>query len=304
MQDTRTRRAMLAALMGNVIFGFSFLFSKLGLRFATPSTLLAWRFALAFALMSLALLTGRVKLRLRGKRLWPLGLLGLFEPVLYFLCESYGLMYSTATFSAVMIALIPIASMLFALVFLREIPTRGQVLFGTISILGVVLISVQQAGAGVVQPLGIALLAGAIVSAVGFGAVSRRFSADFTPFTRTYVMMLSGMVFFGAFACVENAAQPTRMLVPLGQPEFLAAIAYLGGVSSVGAFLLINYANGHLTLARVTAFANVTTVVSVFAGVVFLRESIPFVGWIASALILLGVYGVQKLARPLALPPE
>ena len=72
MQDTRTRRAMLAALMGNVIFGFSFLFSKLGLRFATPSTLLAWRFALAFALMNLALLTGRVKLRLRGKRLWPL----------------------------------------------------------------------------------------------------------------------------------------------------------------------------------------------------------------------------------------
>ena len=60
---------MAAALLANVIFGFSFLFSKIALQAAHPLVILAVRFTVAFAVLNLLLLTGRFRLRLRGKPL-------------------------------------------------------------------------------------------------------------------------------------------------------------------------------------------------------------------------------------------
>ena len=81
-------KGMLAALGGNAIFGLSFLFSKTAMGTATPLVLLSSRFLLSFVILNLLLLTGRVKVELRGKPLGRLFLLGLFQPVAYFLCEN------------------------------------------------------------------------------------------------------------------------------------------------------------------------------------------------------------------------
>ena len=49
------KKAILAALMGNIIFGFSFLFSSVALEHAQPFVLLSIRFILAFLVLSLVL---------------------------------------------------------------------------------------------------------------------------------------------------------------------------------------------------------------------------------------------------------
>ena len=43
-------------------------------------------------------------------------------------------------------------------------------------------------------------------------------------------------------------------------------------------------------------FANLTTAVSVFAGVVFMHEPFSWLGLLFCLLILAGIYGVQKTA--------
>ncbi len=288
------RRAILALIAGNTIWGFSFMFSRLALRAASPITLLAARFTLAFAAMSLLRLTGVFRLRLRGKRLGGLLLLGLFEPVLYFLCESYGILYSSATFSGVMIALIPIASLAFGALFLREKPTAAQALFSLLSVAGVVLLTVSGGGDGLVTPKGAALMLGAVLSAVGFNLVSRKTAASFTAFERTYFMFLEGFLFYGALALMENAGRPEELLVPWRDGGFVAAVLFLGVASSVGAFFCMNYASTYLPVARTTAFANLTTVVSLFAGVLFLREPLSPAMLPAAAMIVAGVWGVQR----------
>lgn len=111
------------------IWGFTFLASRIAQDYGTPFVLLFWRFALAFVLMNLLCLTGRFHVRLRGRDLRPVLLAGLFEPVLYFPCEQYGLKLTSTSFSGVMIALIPLCSLIYGAVFLREKPRCSRCCF-------------------------------------------------------------------------------------------------------------------------------------------------------------------------------
>ena len=66
-----------------------------------------------------------------------------------------------------------------------------------------------------------------------------------------------------------------------------------GKLSSVVAYFLLNFANAHLTVSEASLFSNVTTVVSVLAGVVLLKE--PFGLWqiIGVVVICVCVYAAN-----------
>ncbi|MBR5560816.1 MAG: DMT family transporter [Clostridia bacterium] len=306
--NRQTKLALLATMTGNTIFGFSFMFSRLALAEATPFTMLMYRFILAFAglnLLALWAAKGRktrkadsaqdfLRFDLHDKPVMPLLALGVVQPVVYFLCESYGIAMTNASFSGVIIALVPIAALGLGALLLKEIPTRKQVLCSLVSIAGVIVMTLQQSAEGEIQPLGVVLLFGAVLSGVMFNIISRGISGQFSPLERTYVMMGVGAVAFTALAIFEQRANPAALLAPLGSTSFMLGMAYLSLASSIGAFLVLNYASGHLPVAKMTAFCNLTTVISVFAGVVFLHEPFSAVSLIASAVIILGIWGVQR----------
>ena len=62
-------------------------------------------------------------------------------------------------------------------------------------------------------------------------------------------------------------------------------MVYLGILSSGVAYGLLNFANSHLTVTETSLFSNVTTVVSVLAGVVLLKE--PFSLWQVLGVVLI-----------------
>lgn len=294
--SSQSRKALGAALTGNVIFGFSFLFTRLALGHASPYVLLACRFTLAFLVMNLLLLTRRAKVNLGGKGWQFLLLLGIFQPVLYFFGENYGILYTSSTFSSVMIALIPVVTMALSALFLKERANGKQLVFSLLSVLGVAVLSAGQ-GFGENQIKGIALLVLAVFSGAAYYLSTRKLAAQFTPFARTYMMFAVGFVVFTTLALGETGGNPAPFAAALQSPAFLAAILYLGVLSSVGAFFLINYANTYLSAARTSVFSNVVTIVSVFAGVVFLGETFTPLSFLAAAMIMVGVWGVQRAAQ-------
>lgn len=305
MQQTHSRKtiflATLAAFAGNAIFGFSFMFSRIALKTATPFIMLMYRFVLAFLVLNaVALFSARTKrtdwlrFSLRGRSLWKLLVLGLVQPVLYFLCESYGIDMTNATVSGVIIALIPIVALAAGAALMGEKPSLMQVLFSLMSIAGVVVMTLQQSAGGAILPLGVVLLIGAVIFGAAFNMMSRKLSADYSPLERTYVMMMVAAIAFTSLAVMENRTQPAALLVPLREPSFLLSMLYLSLLSSILAFMCLNYAANVLPVSKTTAFCNVTTVLSVFAGVVFLGESISLVSVIAAVVIIIGVFGVQK----------
>ena len=296
-----TLLATLAALIGNGISGFSFMFSRMALSIASPFVLLMYRFSAALLLLSLVALwahktqrTDDFRFALGGRNVLPLLLLGLVQPVLYFLCESYGVSLTNATVSGVIIALIPIAALAGGALFMHERPSRGQVGYSLLSIAGVIVMTLQQSAGGDVAPLGILLLLGAVVTGAAFSLLSRRLARDFSALERTYVMMLVATLCFTLLAVLENSADTQSLFSPLKSSRFLLSTIYLSVFSSVLAFLCLNFAATVLPVSKTTAFCNITTVLSVFAGVVFLGESINTVSVIAAAVIIAGVFGVQK----------
>ena len=291
MQNTK-RLSTLSALCAQFIFGFSFMFTKIALGYASPITVIADRYIVAFATMTIVVLFKKIKFK-PSKNIFKLVLMSLFQPVLYFLCESYGIKLTTSGFSSVMISLIPIVSIFAGIIFLKEIPSLMQYVFTFVSVLGVVIMVYSGKADGTVTVWGVVLLMGAVVSSVLYNVLSRKISKEFTALERTYAMMLIGLVVFASISFAENSDNPANMITPFKHPLYTVSVLYLGAVSSVAAFLLLNYANTHLPVSKTTVFSNITTLVSVAAGIVFLDEKLSVVTVISAIMIIAGVWGVQ-----------
>ncbi len=286
--------ATLAALGAQIIFGFSFMFTKIALGSASPLTVIADRYIMAFLGMSVAMIFTKTKLKL-NKGIWKLVLMSLFQPVLYFLFEAYGIEMTTSAFSSIMIALIPVVCMISGIFLLKEVPRPMQYVFTALSVLGVVIVALAGNADGTVTPLGILLLFGAVLSSATYNITSRKISGEFTALERTYAQTVIGLLVFVSIAFFENINEPQNLVVHFANPGYLWAIFYLGIVSSVVAFVLLNYANTHLPVAKTTVFSNITTIVSVIAGAIFLKENFTWQTALATAMIIAGVWGVQML---------
>ena len=292
----KTTIATLAALAGYSIFGFSFLFSKTALNLTTPFVLLAVRFLAAFLLLNILVLVGVIKLDLKGKPIKMLLVLGLVQPVLYFICESYGIAMTTASFSGVMIGLVPVVGLVFDMIFMKERCTVLQAVFTVTSVVGVAMTTTG--GFGTVSILGFMLLLGAVVTAVLYAIISRKTAEHFSPFERTYVMFALGTVAFTVMALVETKGNVGALVAPLSNPTFWLCILYLSVVSSVCAFTAINFAVGHISAGRAMIFSNFTCVISAVAGVLILKETFTPLQLVGVVIIIISVFGVSWPGSP------
>lgn len=288
------KKGMIAASTAYVIFGLSYLFSKMALNITNPIILLCVRFTITFIALNLLVVTGLMKLNLKGKKLLGPILLGIIQPVLYFFLENYGLSYTTTSFTGMISALAPVFTTILGALFLKEMPNKKQWLCICVSIAGVLMVSLN-GSSGENTMLGCACLLLAYISGSFYSLLVRKLSKDFSAFELTYIMFTVGFVFFLGFAFVQYRGETVSMLTyALSHRDFVIAAIYLGAISSVGAYMLANYSISKLPLARQSIFQNMSTVVSVLAGVIIMGDAFTWVNLAAFVLILAGVWGVNK----------
>ena len=289
--------AYVAAIISSILFGLSFLFSKIALTVANPLALVAFRFLLAFSVMSALIMFKIFKVNYKNKPLKELILVCLAEPVVYFIFETYGIRETSSSIAGLMLAIIPIAVTILGVYFLKEIPSIKRVMYIVVSVSGVAIIGVMSASDNTSTSLrGILLLLGAVTCAGLFTIISRKASKNFTPIEITYFMMGSGAVFFNIIwiTSLIIRGEITTYFEPLSKPEFTIPVLFLGILSSIVAYLLINYTLSKIEASNTSVFANISTIVSVVAGVVILKETFHFYDFIGSALILIGVWGTNR----------
>ena len=296
IHDRQKTKALIAAVVSHVFWGFSFMASRVALDHVPVFQMISHRFLLAFLAMNLLLLTRRFRLELKNKPWGMLLLLGLMEPVIYFIGETYGLLHSNTIFSGVMIAMIPIVATLAAGPILKERPTAGQLIFSFISVGGVIGIGLLSSDSGVLDIIGLIGLVVAVASAAGYSLISRSQSASFSPFERCYMMMALGAAVFTPLAFIQTKGSLGDYLAPFREPGYAAAVLYLVVFASVICFFLSGYSLTYLSVAEESVFSNLTTAVSVFAGAVLLHEPFSWVSLVMCLLILIGIWGVQKTA--------
>lgn len=287
-------KAILAAAGVYTLWGFSFLASSVGQRVATPFVLLSYRFDIALLILLVPLVLGKAKLHLRGKNVKMLLLLGLFEPCIYFIGEQYGLKYTNSAFSGVMIAVIPVVTLIMAAVFLKEKPSRAQWLFSILSIAGIVVITLAENSGGSVSLKGVLLLVVAVLTGAACGVVSRGISDEFSVYERTFMIQLMGAIFFTSLALIEHGDNVTALIYPAADLSFMLAALFLAVGASVVGYWLFNYSVANAPMANVISLYNLTTVVSVLAGVFILGDRFSLLSAISMVAVMVGIWGVQK----------
>ncbi len=288
-------KGTIAALIVNIIFGFSFLFSKIALSYAHPLIILAVRFTVAFAVLNLLWMFGIVKLNFKGKPKKRILLMSLAQPLLYFILELYGIENTSSAMSGVIISLVPVVVIILSAVFLKEKPTVSQILFSLLSLISIAVISILSDNGAINKPFGILLLLGATLCAAVFNILSRTESKHYSPFERTYIMFLVGTVGFNLIALIGlRNNYVTELVTAVGALEFWGAILYLSVASSIVAFMLYNYSTSVISPVSSASFSNLITVVSVLAGLILLKESMSLPQLICCALIIIGVFGVNR----------
>ena len=274
---------MIATLVASLLFGFSFLFTKGAVDRVSAFTLLSWRFVTALVVMSILALCGAIKLNFRGKRFGAVLTMAIFQPVIYFIGESVGMRLTTASESGTIIAVIPIFVLIFSAVFLKERPTRLQVMGIVLSIAGVICIALVKGFSASLNPLGYAMLFVAVMGDVGY-AIAARKADEFSSFEKTYLMAVVGSVVFTADACTLAE----YVMLPFHDAQFLIAVLYLALGCQVAAFIMHTYGIAQIGANRSSSFAGITTLTSVLSGVLILGDAFSLLQGIATALILIG----------------
>lgn len=294
MENKGQIKGVLSALTANLIFGFSFIFSKMALNVAQPLLILAVRFTVAFLALNLLIVLGVFKPRFKGKKIGGLMLMSIAQPLTYFIFELYGLKLTSSALSGIIIALVPVGVALFSGFILGEKPTVWQIICSIVSLVGVTAVSIVSNNGSKSHILGILLLVGAVISATAFNLLSRNCSKDFSPFERTYFMFLVGSVGFNLIAAVILKKDYIKGIATAFQnTEFIIAIIYLAVISSVAAFMLYNYSTTKITAICSSSFSNIITVISVLAGVLILNEDFSPLQLILCLPIIAGVWGVN-----------
>ena len=286
------KKGIVFSTITSLIFGFSFLFTKNITSSVSVLSLLGWRFLLAFLTFAVVAKALHLPIEISFKKSKALLLIGLLVPIFYFSFENLGIKYTTASESGVIISTIPILIMILSSIFLKEYPRRKQIYGIILSTIGVVIIVLSKSGQAQFSALGYLMLILAVVTYSFYAILQRKFK-HFNAYEKTYVMMLSGAVFFFPLALAESfLGDGVRgfLLLPMTNKSFLVSLLYLSILSSNLAFFLSSTTIGLVGPTVAASFSGLSTLTTVVAGVLILGEVFYPLQWFAAMLILSGVF--------------
>lgn len=286
----------LCAIGYALITGFSFYFGKLALVFATPLVILAHRFTIAF--LGLLLLWGLGILRpgLSFRALLPILPLALFYPLAFFGLQTFGLNLATSAEAGLLMAMIPVFTLLLSALCLKEKTSLGQKLAMTLSVSGVLLILAANGHRfQMVHTWGLLLLLLSSVSFASYTVLARRLCMRFSPLQLTFVMIPVSLIGYSLPMWLRAVSLKHGLLFwsPFTEPIYALSIVYLGFFSTLLTALMTSFVLSRISAVKMSVFGNVSTLISMFAGVLLLEEVLGPSHWLGALLIILGVAGVN-----------
>ncbi|MFT8390915.1 MAG: DMT family transporter [Sporolactobacillus sp.] len=296
MVSSRKFFAYSSAILFVTIIGFSLMFVKIAIRFADPLDVLADRFTVAFIFSLIVLLVTRIKLSIHWETILHLLPLALLNPFLYFLAQALGLVYLPASEAGIIQATIPIFTLLFATLFLNEKTNWLQKLSIGLSVFGILFIfAMTGIQFGYISWSGISLMLVSTLSHSGYNVLARTTAKSYRMIDMTYLMVFMGFLSFNLIALTDHLMRGSmgQLYQPFLQTPFLLSVLVLGIFASFIAFFLVNFALSEVEASRFGAFTNLTTIIAVFSGAVFLHETLVYYHYIGAVLVILGVIGVN-----------
>jgi len=277
-----------SALFFAILFwGCSFPAIKIVMTGFTPITYVFFRFlgaALVFGL--LILLTRRFR-PLKPKTHLKLALMGLFHPTLYFIFESLGLQYTSASSASILVAAIPGIVALIARFALKEKLSFQQWAGVVLSVLGVILLAGFDDNPAYTESslLGNGLVLIAIFSAAVYMIIARHLSASLSAMELTFYQ-----VFYSIFYLLPIFLFHMRKVdwTLINTSSVIALLFLIVGATLI-AFLAYNYAITCIHVSKAAVFLNGVPVVAVILSAFVLNEGLGIMQVIGGVIVIAGV---------------
>ena len=289
---------MLEALFAVLVWGASFIATKVALRDISPITVVWLRFAMGVVILGVAVMA-RKQFALPKRNEWIyFALLGFLGITFHQWLQSTALTTSRASTTAWIVAATPVFMALLGLLILREklnwLQTGGILLAAT----GVILVvsngdlaSLELGKFG--APGDILVLISAFNWAV-FSTLSRRGLASH-PATR---MMFYVMTFGWIFTSILFFSGPSVKEIPGLTLNGWLGVSFLGIFCSGLAYIAWYDALQALPAAQLGAFLYLEPPVAVIVAALILTESMTWAALFGGAIILFGVWLVNRNHRP------
>lgn len=293
---TRTPLAALALLIASILWGSSFVALKLAFEAYHPMQVIFGRMFIASIFFLPYLKQFRQAKYKKGD--WKLLLfMVLCEPCMYFIFESWAMTKTTAGQAGMITAMLPLMVAVGARLFLKEYITRKTMLGFAMAIAGSMWLSLTgEASLSAPNPmLGNFLEFMAMACAAGYMVACKPLTDRYSPLFITAMQAFGGTLFFFPLTMLPQVPWPhTFYLVPS------LAVVFLGLCVTVAAYGMYNYGVSKLSASQASAFVNLIPVVAVVTGCLILDESFKPAQYLASALVLAGVFVSQDRGRPRA----
>ena len=208
-------------------------------------------------------------------------LLVMFEPCLFFLCETFSMKYTTASQGGVIAACFPLCTAVAAWLFLKEKLTARTVLAIVLAVLGVAGSSYFAEGdARASNPLlGNLLMFGAVLSSSGYAVCARFIARRYSFLSISAVQAIGGALVFLPFLFLSP--MPRSITLPA-----LGGLLYMGIGVGIAAYLLLNLSLKNLEAGIVSLFGNLIPVFTLIFAWLILGErlNVPQVACVGLAL--------------------
>ncbi len=277
-----------------IFWSFSFIWFKEANKTFLPITIVFIRLVFSVVLLTafLVLTKNYMKIRKQDRKLFLM--LALFEPFFYFLGESFGLTYVSATVCSVLISTIPVFATIGAWLFFKErlkaINYAGIIL----SFIGVLVFILNRDGSFSYNIKGLGLLFLAVISAVGYNLTLSRLVGYYTPVYIVNVQNIIGAVLFLPLFLILDFRQFVNTPFTF---EMFKPIIELALFASCGAFILFAYSVKNMGITKANVFSNCIPVFTAIFSFFILGEKLTAQNIIGMAVVITGLFLSQMNGR-------
>jgi drug/metabolite transporter (DMT)-like permease len=283
----------LLILLPIIFWAFAFPFIKIGLEELSPINLTIMRLftVCAIFLVIIAILPKKFS-PIHKKDIIPLFLLGFLGVVIYHLGLNYGELYISPSAASLIIATIPVFTVIFATLVLREKLTKKILIGVPLSLSGVIIISLTGTTADPFEityiSAAVAILVSALVGA-GYTIAGKKLLERYSALSLTVYAFLFGCLGLLPFLSPSLVTEAVAL-----SWRGWGAVLFLAVLPTVVGYVLWYVVLEVKTASEISVFLYFIPVLSTIISFFFFNETITGLFLFGGALVILGLVIVNK----------
>ena len=276
----------LTALIAMIIWGGSYVWSTQVFQYLKPGTTNLLRLILSSALLWVVMVLIKKTEKIERNDIKLFFIAAFFEPFLYFIGESYGLLRVSTTICSAIVATIPLFAPIAAFFMLKERISVMNIVGLIVSFLGVLLMLFNKNLELTASVSGLLFIFMAVVVAVFYSVALKKLADKYNALTVVGMVNSIGILYFIPFVLLLER-NTLSSLLPVS--NYIVPLLLLAVLASSLSYVLYTYSVSQLGVARSNVYTNTIPIFTACFSYFLIHEEITLFKMIGIVVVILGL---------------